>query len=110
MHANRMEDKSLYTESEFIYGIGKDLDIPEKTIKKSLENVGYFCENLEKIPYLKDHNLYNITIMAKNVGKLLLRNSKRLKKNFEVELVALISKATVKDLTPEELKKYNNNY
>ena len=80
------EDKSLeYTESEFIYGIGKDLEIPEKTIKKSLENVGvFFAENLEKIPYLKDHNLAQKYYegMAKNVGKLLLRNSKRLRKEL----------------------------
>lgn len=105
------EDKSVeYKESEFIHTIGTYLELPKKQVKKSLENVGiFFRHNLEKIPYLKEQNLAQRYYdgMSKNVGKLILRNSKRLKKELSEskELVSLISKSTVKDLTPEERKK-----
>jgi len=48
--------------------------------------------------------------MGKVVNKLILRNSKRLKKELaeSAELVALLSKSTVRDLTPEEKKKVQN--
>lgn len=108
------EDKSIdYTESEFIYGIGKDLGIAQKNIADSLKNVGKFFEkNFEKIPYLKEQNLAQKYYdgMSKNVGKLLIRNSKRLKKELSEskELVALISKSAITELTPEERKKIQN--
>ncbi len=105
------EDKSLdYTESEFIFGIGIDLGIPKDKVERSLENVRIFFEkNLEYIPYLKDQNLAQKYYdgMSKNVSKLILRNGKRLKKELSEskELVALISKSTLRELTPEERKK-----
>ena len=45
--------------------------------------------------------------MSKIVNKLILRNSKRLLKELSEskELVALLSKSTMRDLTPEEKKK-----
>ena len=45
--------------------------------------------------------------MSKVVKKLIIRNSKRLQKELldSKELVALISKSTVKDLSPVEKKK-----
>lgn len=108
------EDLSLeYKESEFIFGIGKDLGLDADSILKSIEDVGYFFDkNASKIPHLKDHNLATqfYDSMAKIVNKLILRNSKRLQKELSEskELVTLLSKSTVKDLTEEEKKKVQN--
>ncbi len=48
--------------------------------------------------------------MGKVVKKLILRNSKRLHKELSqsAELVALISKSTIRDLSREEKKKVQN--
>lgn len=105
------EDHSLdYTESDFIFGIGKDLGFTEKQINGSLEDItSFFKKNSESIPFLKDNNLavQFYDSMSKVVNKLIIRNSKRLQKELSEskELVSLLSKATIKDLTPEEKKK-----
>ncbi|GMN09275.1 hypothetical protein MTsPCn9_02690 [Croceitalea sp. MTPC9] len=105
------EDHSLdYTESEYIYGLGKDLKHTKTSIKKALKNVRVFFEkNREKIPYLKDTNLASKFYdgMTKNVSKIILRNSKRLKKELSEskELVLLLTKSTTKELNEEEQKK-----
>lgn len=105
------EDHSLdYTESEFIFGIGKDLGFDKKQIAKSLSDVTLFFKvNATRIPYLKDPNLAVLFYdsMARIVNKLILRNSKRLQKELSEskELVTLLSRSTVRDLTPEEKKK-----
>ncbi len=105
------EDKSLeYQESEFIFGIGKDLGFEEKTITRALEEVtAFFAKNAEIIPFLKDTNLavQFYDSMAKVVDKLISRNSKRLKKELldSKELMTLLTKSTVKDLTAQEKKK-----
>lgn len=105
------EDHSLdYTESEYIYGLGKDLNHDENTIENALKNVRLFFEkNREKIPYLKDTNLASKFYdgMTKNVSKIILRNSKRLKKELSEskELVLLLTKSTTKELNEEERKK-----
>ena len=48
--------------------------------------------------------------MSKVVNKLILRNSKRLQKELSesAELVALLSKSTLRDLSAEEKKKVQN--
>jgi hypothetical protein len=108
------EDKSLdFTESDYIFGLGKDLGKTEIEVKSELEFVKDFFErNREKIAYLNDKNLaiQFYEGMSKNVSKLILRNSKRLKKELAEsrELVTLLSKSTVKDLSPEEKKKVQN--
>ena len=108
------EDQSLeHQESEFIFGIGKDLGFDEKQILRSLEEVSsFFKKNAETIPFLKDTNLavQFYDSMSKVVNKLILRNSKRLQKELSEskELVLLLSKSTVKDLTSEEKKKIQN--
>lgn len=108
------EDQSLdYLESEFIYGIGSDLEKTKTEVKNALETVTIFFEkNFDKIPYLKEQNLaaQYYDGMSKNVGKLILRNSKRLKKELSEskELMLLLSKSTTKDLTDEERKKMQN--
>ncbi len=108
------EDKSLeYKESEFIFGIGKDLGFKQKQINRALEEITSFFErNGETIPFLKNQNLavQFYDSMSKIVNKLILRNSKRLQKELleSKELVALISKATLQDLSAEEKKKVQN--
>ncbi len=109
------EDQSLdYTESEFIFGLGTDLGFDPNEIAKSLHDVtGFFQLNVDKIPHLKDHNLavQFYDSMSKIVNKLILRNSKRLQKELSEskELVTLLSKSTVRDLSPEEKKKVQNH-
>jgi len=108
------EDKSLdYTESDYIFGLGKDLGKSEKEVQSELNFVKKFFENnKDKIPYLNDKNLavQFYDGMSKNVSKLILRNSKRLKKELleSRELLALLSKSTVKDLSEEEKRKVQN--
>ena len=108
------EDHSLdYTESEFIFGIGKDLGFQHQLIAESIVDVtNFFKKNVEKIPYLKEKNLAHqfYDSMGKIVQKLILRNSKRLHKELSqsAELVALLSKSTVRDLSGEEKKKVQN--
>jgi len=105
------EDQSLdYLESEFIYGIGKDLGQSRDQIGKALADVArFFHENAQIIPHLKSNNLalQFYDSMSKVVNKLILRNSKRLQKELSEskELVYLLSKSTLKELTPEEKKK-----
>jgi len=108
------EDKTLeYEESEFIFGIGRDLGFDNKQIARSLEEVtSFFKTNAEQIPFLKQDNLalkfYDS--MAKSVRRLILRNRKRLLKELteSKELMNLMSKATVQELSPEERKRMQN--
>ncbi len=108
------EDKSLeYQESEFIFGIGKDLGFDEKQIQRSLEEITtFFDKNSEEIPFLKDQNLaiQFYDSMSKVVNKLILRNGKRLQKELSesAELVSLLSQSTLRDLNKEEKKKVQN--
>lgn len=108
------EDKTLdYTEMDYIFGLGKDLEISKKEVESELDFVQRFFEkNKDKIAYLSNKNLavQFYDGMSKNVSKLILRNSKRLKKELTEsrELVALLSKSTVKDLSAEEKKKVQN--
>ncbi|WP_338039451.1 LETM1-related biofilm-associated protein [Maribacter litopenaei] len=105
------EDHSLeYMESEFIYGIGKDLKLDEETIRDSLSHVSYFISShKETIPFLQEHNMavQFYDSMSKLVNRLILRNRKRLHKELSesAELVALLSKSTISDLSKEEKKK-----
>lgn len=108
------EDHSLdYKESKFIFDIGKEIGFNNETISKSLGDVtDFFDKNAKIVPFLKDDNLaikfYDS--MSKVVNKLILRNSKRLQKELSesAELVSLLSKSTVRDLSKEEKKKVQN--
>lgn len=100
-------------ESKFIFTLGKDLGMCEENILKSMKEVGvFFDKNTSQIPHLKDKNLavQFYDSMSRIVNKLILRNSKRLQKELSEskELVTLLSKSTVKDLSPEEKKKVQN--
>ncbi|MFX0556686.1 LETM1-related biofilm-associated protein [Maribacter sp. CXY002] len=105
------EDHSLeYQESEFIYGIGKDLGLEDEVIRTSLTDVThFFAKNSATIPILKEQNLavQFYDSMGRLVNRLILRNSKRLQKELSesAELVTLLSKSTLRDLSEEERKK-----
>ncbi|MEX0273633.1 MAG: LETM1-related biofilm-associated protein, partial [Flavobacteriaceae bacterium] len=105
------EDKQIEeTELNFAVQIGCDLGKSEIQATESLMAVALFFEkNKEKVPHLRNDNLalQFYDSMSKNVGKLILRNSKRLQKELSesAELVTLLSKATVKNLSPKERKK-----
>lgn len=108
------EDKSLeHRESEFIFGLGQILGFDDGHIAQTFDETrSFFSENAEVIPFLKDTNaaVQFYDSMAKVVDKLILRNSKRLQKELSEskELVYLLSKSAVKDLTKEEKKKVQN--
>ena len=108
------EDKSIdLTESDYIFELGKDLGKSKKEVQSSLDLViTFFEKNKDRIGYLNDKNVafQFYQGMSKNVSKLILRNSKRLKKELaeSKELVSLLSKSAVKELTPEERKKMQN--
>jgi hypothetical protein len=105
------EDYSLdYKESEYIFGIGKDMGFKEEHIAKSLEQITtFFKKNIKNISFLKDTNMavQFYDSMSRVVNKLILRNSKRLQKELaeSKELVFLISKGAVKELSASEKKK-----
>ncbi|WP_350285386.1 LETM1-related biofilm-associated protein [uncultured Croceitalea sp.] len=105
------EDANLdYSESAFIFTILSALGKTKNDAKSALKNVQFFFEkNQEKIPYLQDVNLASKFYdgMTKNVSKLILRNSKRLKKELSEsrELVQLLAKSATKDLEEQERKK-----
>ncbi|MBT8281378.1 MAG: LETM1 domain-containing protein [Muriicola sp.] len=105
------EDYSLdYKESQFIYGIGKDMGFTDDQIAGSLEDITtFFKDNSKNITFLKDTNLavQFYDSMSRVVNKLILRNSKRLQKELSEskELVFLISKGAVKELSADEKKK-----
>jgi len=108
------EDKTLeYKESEFIYGIGKDLGFDTKEISRALEEItSFFEKNSRIIPFLKSNNmaLQFYDGMSRVVVRLIERNSKRLLKELSEskELMLLLSKSTVKDLSRAEKKKVQN--
>lgn len=105
------DDHSLeYKESEFIYGIGKDLMFDHEIITESVNYVENFFEvHKDDLELLRNSNpvkqLYDNS--AKLVNKLIRRNSKRLLKELSEskELLFLITKSTNKELSTEEKKK-----
>ncbi|MEM8763321.1 MAG: LETM1-related biofilm-associated protein [Bacteroidota bacterium] len=108
------EDKQIdYTETDYIFSLGSDLNKTKNEVKNALNLVQeFFSKNKHRIGYLNDKNVafQFYQGMSKNVGKLILRNSKRLKKELaeSKELVTLLSKSTVRDLSGEEKKKVQN--
>jgi hypothetical protein len=108
------DDHSLeYKESEFIFGLGKDMQLEHAAIEKSLHHVAAFYETHKNaISLLQDSgpvkNFYDNSIQL--VKKLILRNKKRLQKELSEskELMVLLTKATTQNLTKEEQKKVKN--
>ena len=108
------EDKiSEFHESQFIYGIGKDLGFGDKHISRSLEEItSFFDKNSRLIPFLKSSNkaVQFYDGMYKVVNRLIERNKKRLLTELSEsrELMYLLSKSTVRELSADEKKKVQN--
>ena len=97
-------------EQKFLMQLGVDLKIDKSTIVKSINDVNAFYNiNHDNIALLSSKNLVQnfYDNSSKMVMKLISRNSKRLSKELKEskELVKLISKSAVKDLSKEEQKK-----
>ncbi|MCL6265512.1 LETM1-related biofilm-associated protein [Flagellimonas myxillae] len=108
------EDQALNrSEYDYIFSLASHLGKVKNDVKSALDSVViFFDKNRDKVSYLNDKNLASQFYdgMSKNVSKLILRNSKRLKKELteSKELVTLLSKSTVKELSAEEKKKVQN--
>lgn len=97
-------------EQSFLEQLGKDLKISPKKIEQSLNSVEYFYTiNKDNIALLSTKNVVKSFYdnSSKMVTKLISRNSKRLLNELREskELMVLLSKSTIKDLTVEEQKK-----
>ena len=99
-------------EAEFLENLSTALDINDKERNESLNSINlFFNANRDKIPLLSAKNVvksfYNRS--SQMVSKLITRNSHRLLQELRdsKELMILLSKSTVRDLTAEEQKKVN---
>ncbi|NAS32854.1 hypothetical protein GTQ40_17885 [Flavobacteriaceae bacterium R38] len=97
-------------EQHFLWDLGKQLRIEQKEIAFSVSYIhGFITLHKEKISFFNYSNpvkhFYDQS--SKTVSKLILRNRKRLTKELieSKELLLLLSKSTVKDLTEEEKQK-----
>lgn len=97
-------------EEQFLETLGRDLDLNLSRIYQSIKTVNHFyTEHKDNIALLSSKNVvqsfYNNS--SKMVYKLIRRNSKRLYRELRdsKELMVLLSHSTVRDLTPQEQKK-----
>ena len=97
-------------EKHFLWDLGKQLHIEQKEVAFSVSYIhGFITLHKEKISFFNYSNpvkhFYDQS--SKTVSKLILRNKKRLTKELTEsrELLLLLSKSTVKDLTEEEKQK-----
>ena len=96
-------------ESNFLNKLGKDLNISEAIIDKSINAVQlFYSTHKNKMALLSSknivHSFYDNSSLV--VSKLISRNSKRLYKELKEskDLVLLLSQSTVRDLNEEEQK------
>lgn len=97
-------------EEQFLEKLGKDLDLSLSRIHQSIKTVNHFyTTHKDNIALLSSKNIvqsfYNNS--SKMVYKLIRRNSKRLYRELHdsKELMVLLTQSTVRDLTPKEQKK-----
>lgn len=105
--SDRIIDKK---EQLFLLKLGSDLKLNRIRVNKSIETVNtFYTKNKNNIALLSSKNIiqsfYNNS--SKMVTKLISRNSKRLNQELKdsKELMILLSKSTVRDLSSEEQKK-----
>lgn len=104
------DEKIDINEKTFLKKLGKDLNINPKDIEQSLQSVEYFYTiNKDNIALLTSTNIVKSFYdnSSKMVKKLISRNSKRLLNELKgsKELMVLLTKSTIRDLTDEEQKK-----
>lgn len=100
-------DKS---EKSLLLKLGENLKLEQDRIKNSIQFIELFYNNnKDKIALLSSQNIVKTfySNSSKMVSKLLSRNRKRLQKELleSKELMVLITKSTVRDLSDEEQKK-----
>lgn len=98
------EDANLeYKESHFVFSLGEELGLGGPVIRESLLAVtSFFATYADQLAVLQEQS--SLDSMTKMVQKLIRRNSKRLQKELSQsrELVYLLSKSTLRDLSEEE--------
>ncbi|MCX7550120.1 LETM1-related biofilm-associated protein [Xanthomarina sp. F2636L] len=100
-------DKS---EKTLLLKLGKKLNLEQQRIDNSIQFIEtFYNNNKDKIALLSSQNIVKTfySNSSKMVSKLISRNSKRLQKELleSKELMVLLSKSTVRDLSEEEHKK-----
>ncbi len=93
----------------FLYQLGTDLGLDNNSMSESINELnGFFNHYEENIGVLNSQNVIKAFYdnSSRMVSKLLTRNAKRLRREIKEskEVMRLISKSTVKDLSPEEQK------
>jgi hypothetical protein len=98
------------SEEHFIWSLGKKLRIPHKDVKASLGHIqDFIAAHRDQIAFFNTTNpvktFYDQS--SKTVSKLILRNKKRLTKELTEsgELMLLLTRSTIRDLTGEEKQK-----
>lgn len=101
------EDDTLEArESQFVLELGMDLDLEADIIKDALLYIGKFYNRYSgQLEILQKQNSFDV--MTHLVQKLIKRNSKRLSRELSQskELVYLLSKSTVRELSDTERDK-----
>ncbi|SFR31271.1 LETM1-like protein [Robiginitalea myxolifaciens] len=104
------EDARLQgTESDFVAELGKELGFAEEETQQALVEVTAFLGNHSgELQIFRREKFYDG--VSSLVGKLIRRNSKRLQKELSQsrDLVFLLSKSTVKDLSAKEREQVQN--
>lgn len=103
-----IDDKERY----FLFNLGKDLKLKNTDVTTAMQSISTFYETHKKdIVLLGSKNIVKSFYdnSSKIVIKLISRNSKRLLKELSQskELMILLTKSTIKDLSKEEQKKVN---
>lgn len=93
-------------ESRFVLELGADLGLTREIIHAAILNVGdFYANHAGHLVVFREHNSFDT--LTQLVQKLIKRNSKRLQRELSQsrELVYLLSKATVKELSESERNK-----
>lgn len=103
-----LEDQGSWViNRESLHQLGETLNLPEEITTFSMEHATqFFTRHRDHLPFLKDSNPFRALYHNSQytVKKLILRNSRRLRKELgeSKELLSLISQSATRDLTPEE--------
>ena len=97
-------------EHRFLKQLGKDTVLEDNDVLQSIESVNqFYTKNKDNIALLSSKNVVKSFYdnSSNMVSKLISRNSKRLLKELKEskDLMVMLSKSTVRDLTVEEQKK-----
>ena len=97
-------------EKRFLHQVGLDINLDQRVVNKSIQFVDqFYSDNKNNIALLSSKNMVKSFYdnSSKMVSKLISRNSKRLLKELKEskELMVILSKSTVRELTNDEQKK-----